>query len=167
VLAAAEPGLPYAYWRAPESAWPVTSWPAFEAIRCARRQSLELADDLAWAIRVALFAESRCISMRHELLALATKVGAEMDRFEADFDNGAAKREVIAEARDGWEHLRVDGSPTFVLPTGEQIASPGLPNLQYDAAAARVDAVSAAPCTGVGCLDLYRGFLRRAAGDSS
>jgi hypothetical protein len=40
----------------------MTMWPAFEAVKCAERQSLALADELDWALRVAFFAESRCIS---------------------------------------------------------------------------------------------------------
>src|SRR5688572_22149023 len=101
LLMLAEPEIPYRPWSAPDSAWPVTVWPAFEAVKCAERQSLDLADELAWAIRVAFFAESRCISMRHVLLELAEQVGLDMARFEDDFDGGVAKQLVIEEARAG------------------------------------------------------------------
>ena len=33
-----EPDIPYQPWHAPTSEWPVTIWPAFEAIKCAERQ---------------------------------------------------------------------------------------------------------------------------------
>lgn len=68
-----EPGILYQPWHRPLSERPVTMWSAFEAVKCAERQSLELADELDWAIRTAFFAESRCISMRDVLLDLAEK----------------------------------------------------------------------------------------------
>ena len=81
ILMLAEPEIPYQPWHAPESVWPVTMWPAFEAVKCAERQDPDLADDLDWAIRAAFFAESRCIAMRHVLFDLAEQVGLDMARF--------------------------------------------------------------------------------------
>ena len=164
ILMLAEPDIPYEPWHAPLSEWPVTMWPAFEAVKCAERQGWEAADDLAWAIRVAFFAESRCISMRHVLFKLAEAVGLEMDRFAADFDGGVAKHRVIEEAREGWERLKLPGSPTFVLPSGKRYAAPGLPQVEVDEERhARVVAVRPAPCAGEACLDLYRTMLAEAA----
>ena len=164
ILTLSEPELPYQPWSAPESTWPVTVWPAFEAVACAEQQGLELADDLAWAIRVAFFAESRCIAMRHVLLELAEQVGLDMTRFTADFDAGACKGRVIADAREGWERLRVDGSPTLVLPSGEQISALGLPDLELDETRNnRPVRFVPAPCAGDACLDLLRAVLDRAA----
>ena len=117
-------------------------WPAFEAVKCAELQGLRIADDLAWSIRVALFEESRCISMRHVLLDLASDVGLDLGRFESDFDAGRCKQSVIVEARRGWEELRVAGSPTWVLPNGELISEFGLAEIQVDA---RGDPVGAIP----------------------
>jgi predicted DsbA family dithiol-disulfide isomerase len=163
ILALAEPGLPYRPWAARDSEWPVTVLPAFEAVACAGLQVLELANELAWAIRIAFFAESRCISMRHVLLNLADGVGLDMARFTADFDGGSCKRQVIEEARDGWERLRVDGSPTFVLPSGEQISALGLPDLELDEAQNhRPVRYTPAQCEGDACLDLLRAVLDRA-----
>lgn len=132
ILMLEEPRIPYQPWHRPDSEWPVTMWPAFEAIKCAERQDPDLADDLDWAIREAFFAGSRCISMRHVLFELAEGVGLDLARFAADFDGGATKRQVLEEARDGWERLRVEGSPTFVLPDGEQRPYLGLPKVQLD-----------------------------------
>lgn len=127
-----EPGIPYQPWQRPASEWPVTMWPAFEAVKCAERQSLELADELDWALRVAFFAQSRCLSLRHVLLDLAQSVGLEMGRFADDFDRGVTKYQVLAEAQEGWERLHVAGSPTFVLPSGKQISEVGLPDIVVD-----------------------------------
>src|SRR5215207_6884948 len=75
ILMLEEPEIPYQPWHAPLSAWPVTMWPTFEAIKCAERQGPDAAAELDWAIRTAFFAESRCISMRHVLFELAAEVG--------------------------------------------------------------------------------------------
>jgi predicted DsbA family dithiol-disulfide isomerase len=160
-----EPGIPYQPWHAPESHWPVTMWPAFEAIKCAEMQSPDLASDLDWAIRTAFFAHSRCISMRHVLFELAEAAGLDMDRFAADFDSGAGKWLVLEEAREGWERLKVPGSPTLVLQSGRQIPSPALPNVHLDEGRHyRVTAVDPAPCEGEACLDLLRRVLAVVAG---
>ncbi len=158
-----EPGIPYQPWRRAESEWPVTMWPAFEAVKCAQRQSLTLADDLDWAIRKAFFAESRCISLRHVLLELAQQVGLDMERFADDFDRGVTKYQVLQEAQEGWERLRVEGSPTFVLPSGKQISNVGLPEVSVDANhPERVIAVTPASCQGQGCLEILRQMFAEA-----
>ena len=120
---------------------------------------------LDWAIRTAFFAESRCISMRHVLFELAEEVGLDMVRFAADFDGGATKRLVLEEAREGWERLQVEGSPTLVLPSGGQRSSQdlGLPKVKLDEARHhRVVAVEPAHCRGAACLDMLRGVLDEA-----
>ena len=158
-----EPDIPYQPWAAPDSEWPVTMWPAFEAVKCAERQGMALADELDWRIRVAFFAEGRCVSMRHVLIALAGEAGLDGDRFTADLDSGVAKQQVVDEARQGWEALQVDGSPTFVLPNGSQVSNPGLPEIDLDEEHGyRIRAVRPAPCAGDECLDVYRALLDRA-----
>ena len=161
-----EPDIPYQPWHAPESQWPVTMWPAFEAIKCAERQGWQLAAELDWAIRVAFFAESRCISMRHVLFELAEGIGLEMARFVEDFDSGVAKRQVLEEAQAGWERLKVEGSPTLVFPSGEQRSSLdlGLPKITLDKDRHyRLAAVDPARCRSNACLDLLRSILDEAS----
>lgn len=157
MLTLVEPELPYQPWHRPLSEWPVTMWPAFEAVKCAERQSLEQADELAWLIRRAFFRDSQCISMRHVLIELAEQAGLDRERFVADFDAGVAKQLVIDEAREGWEQLRVPGSPTFVLPDGQQQAGFGLPEIELDVEQYhRPVRMTPAECTGAACLDRYR-----------
>lgn len=163
LLVREEPGIPYQSWRRPESEWPVTMWPAFEAVKCAERQSLALADDLDWAIRVAFFAESRCISLRHVLLELAQQVGLDERRFADDFDRGVTKYQVLQEAQEGWERLHVDGSPTLVLPSGKQISNVGLPEIIVDAHYPnRMVAVIPASCKEQACLEIFRRIFAEA-----
>jgi predicted DsbA family dithiol-disulfide isomerase len=163
LLFAPDGDVPYQPWHAPASEWPVTIWPAFEAVKCAERQGLNHADDLAWAIRTAFFADSRCISMRYVLIDLARAAGLDQDRLTTDFDSGQTKPLVIEEARNGWEKLKVPGSPTFVLPSGEQIVDFALPDLDLDEAQhLKPTRYAPAPCTGDACLDHLRGILDRA-----
>ena len=45
-LLLAAPDIPYQPWHAPLSEWPVTMWPAFEAVKCAERQGSDAAEEL-------------------------------------------------------------------------------------------------------------------------
>ncbi|HTI14549.1 MAG TPA: DsbA family protein [Dictyobacter sp.] len=155
-----EPAIPYQPWNASLTEWPVTMLPAFEAIKCAERQGAEQAADLDWAIRVAFFHGSKCISMRSVLFELAEQVGLDMQRFEDDYDGGVAKRLVIQEAREGWEQLHVPNSPTIVLPGGEQLSYFALPRVGLDPRHNfRVSSFEPARLDGKSPLDLYRALL--------
>ncbi len=138
-----EPDLPIAHWPRPEWQWPVTFWPAFEALACAQAQSHQAAFELSWALRHAFFAEGRCPSLRHELLAIAATVAIgddlDLDRFVDDWDQGRHKGTVIADSRRGWHELHVGGSPTFVLPDGSTVSNPaaGEPDVDEEAGVVR------------------------------
>lgn len=163
LLTREEPDIPYQPWQRPDSEWPVTMWPAFEAVKCAERQSLALADELDWAIRVAFFAESRCISLRHVLLELAQQVGLDEQRFADDFDRGVTKYQVLQESQEGWERLRVEGSPTFVLPSRKQISNVGLPEIIVDTNHPDgVITVTPGACQGQACLEIFRQMFAEA-----
>jgi predicted DsbA family dithiol-disulfide isomerase len=131
-----EPELPIQRWPRPDWQWPVTFWPAFEALACAQAQGHAAAFAMSWALRHAFFAEGRCPSLRHELLDIARtaagQVALDLARFEQDWDQGRYKGSVIAESRRGWHELRVAGSPTFVLPDGRQVADPGAGEADID-----------------------------------
>jgi predicted DsbA family dithiol-disulfide isomerase len=131
-----EPGLPLAAWPRPDWQWPVTMWPAFEALACAQAQGPEAAFAMSWTLRRAFFAEGRSLSLRHELFELAGQVAAEtdidLDQFERDWDGGRYKSQVIAESRRGWHDLKVNGSATFVLPGGRQVTNPALGEVDFD-----------------------------------
>ncbi|HET9224406.1 MAG TPA: DsbA family protein [Roseiflexaceae bacterium] len=131
-----EPRLPIRRWPRPDWQWPVTFWPAFEALACAQAQGHDAAYALSWALRHAFFAEGRSPALRHELLAIAEGVAAEagldLARFEEDWDGGRYKAGVIVDSRRGWHTLKVGGSPTFVLPSGRQITSPAAGDTYID-----------------------------------
>lgn len=129
-----EPDLPWRPWAGLDSAWPVTMWPAFEAVECARLQGWRAAHDMDWALREAFFAESRCISMRHVILDVARGVsGLDAARLERDWDAGVGKGAVVVDAREGWDRLGLEVSPTFLLPDGTRRANPAGPLVELDA----------------------------------
>ena len=131
-----EPDLPIGPWTGKDWGYPVTMWPGFEALACAQAQGHEAAFEMSWALRHAFFAEGRCISLRHELLAVAENVAAlnmlDLEQFEADWDNGRYKSTVIAESRLGWHGLKVNGSATLLLPDGKQVTNPGIGQVKID-----------------------------------
>ena len=133
-----EPALPLQAWTRPEREWPVTMWPAFEALTCAQAQSHDAAFAMSWAVRHAFFAEGRSPALRHELLAIAAKVAAEVNldlaQFEEDWDSGRYKSSVFAESRRGWHELKVNGSATFMLPNGRQLTNPAIGEVDFDEA---------------------------------
>jgi predicted DsbA family dithiol-disulfide isomerase len=133
-----EPTLPLQAWTRPEWEWPVTMWPAFEALACAQAQSHDAAFALSWALRHAFFVENRSPALRHELLAIAakvaTKVNLDLAQFEEDWDSGRYKSNVVAESRRGWHELKVNGSATFVLPDGRQVTNPAIGEVDFDEA---------------------------------
>jgi hypothetical protein len=70
---------------------------------------------------------------------------------------------VIDEAREGWEQLKVPGSPTLVLPSGEHVSDLALPDLDLDESQnLKPTRYTPAPCSGDACLDHLRGVLNRA-----
>jgi hypothetical protein len=100
--------------------------------------------------------------MRHVLFDLAEEVGLNMAHFAEAFDNGITKRQVLQDAQMGWETLKVEGSPTFVLPSGEQLSYFALPKVKMDPRRNyRATTVIPAPCSGQDCLDLYRQLFDR------
>jgi predicted DsbA family dithiol-disulfide isomerase len=133
LFAQIEPALPWNSWTRPQWDWPVTLWPAFEALACAQAQNAYAAWEMSWVLRYAFFAEGRNISMRQELLILAADVGGlDLAQFEADWDSGRYKQSIIAESRHGWHELKVNGSATFVLPDGRQITNPAIGEIDFD-----------------------------------
>jgi protein-disulfide isomerase-like protein with CxxC motif len=101
--------------------------------------------------------------MRHVLFDLAASVGLDMADFAQAFDSGTHKHKVLQEAQMGWETLKVEGSPTFVLPSGEKISYLALPKVKMDSKRNyRAAAVEPAPCAGAACLDLYRQLFDKA-----
>lgn len=136
LLKIVEPKLPVKEWKNPEWIWPSTLWPAFEALAGAQAQGHDAGFEMSWALRHALYAESRCISSRHEILAIAEHVSKkaelDMERFKEDWDTGKHKGNVIGESRKGWYEIKVNSSATIVLPNGRQFTNPAIGEFDFD-----------------------------------
>ncbi|MGI8826611.1 MAG: DsbA family oxidoreductase [Chloroflexota bacterium] len=120
-----EPDLPIQPWQRPDWEYVPTLLPAFEAERAAALQGDEAAMEFAWAVRNAFFAKSRTICTRFELARVAGDAGLDVARFLADWDSGQMRETILRESHHGWEELKVQGSPTFVLPSGKHVWNPG------------------------------------------
>jgi hypothetical protein len=136
LFALIEPALPFHPWPRPAWDWPVTMWPAFEAVACAQAQNDEAGFAMSWALRHAFFAQGRNIALRHELFAIAREVAAktalDIAEFEADWDDGRYKSTIIVESGKGWHELKVNGSATFVWADGRQLTNPAIGEIDFD-----------------------------------
>ncbi len=159
VVGAREPDAGWQEWAAPEWHWPVTTLPALEAVQAASAQDERAAEELDRALRVAFFAKSRCISLRHVILEVAEKCAAvDRDTLAGDLDDGVARRALIArfQAADGNE--AIEGSPHLFLADGTSLHNPGI-TMHWDGR----------PGAGVPVIErddpsVYDDLLRRAAG---
>ena len=126
--ASIEPQAGWQPWAGPPGTWPVTTVPALEAVRAARGQSPEAAEQLDIGLRRAFFAESRCISLRTEILAVAASCpSVDAVALEAAIDDGVGRRQVIDEWRQATtDESPVDGSPHLFLPDGSAYHNPGI-----------------------------------------
>jgi predicted DsbA family dithiol-disulfide isomerase len=113
-------------WWAPAETYPVTMLPPMEAVQAAKLGSLAAAEQLDRGLRHAFWAESRCISLRHVILEVAsTCESLDLDRFVADYDAGLGRRPLF----DDWATARGDavrGSAHLFAPDGTNDQNPGI-----------------------------------------
>ncbi len=111
----------------PEWEWQVTTLPALEAVQAAASQDVRAAEELDRALRVAFFGESRCISMRHVILEVASKCDlVDVDVLAGDLDDGVARRTMISRFEEACAKEEVKGSPHVFLPDGTDAHNPGI-----------------------------------------
>jgi predicted DsbA family dithiol-disulfide isomerase len=113
-------------WSAPDHTWPVTLLPPMEAVQAAKLQSLRAAEELDRGLRRALWGESRCISMRHVILEVASESDeVDLDLLREAIDDGRARGALI----DDWAVARDDevrGSAHLFAPDGTNALNPGI-----------------------------------------
>ncbi|HEX2058878.1 MAG TPA: DsbA family protein [Actinomycetota bacterium] len=126
VTGALAPDAGWQMWQRPDHEYPVTTLPALEAVHAAKEQGPRLAERLDRALRKGFFGESRNVSMRHEILEIASTVeGLDADALAAALDDGRA-RSALAEDRAVAENDAVKGSPHVFAPGGESAHNPGI-----------------------------------------
>jgi predicted DsbA family dithiol-disulfide isomerase len=161
VAAQLAPRAGWQAWSAAEHDWPVTMLPPMEAVQAAKLQSLAAADELDRGLRRAFWAESRCISLRHVILEVASECDAvDLDALRAALDDGRARQLLT----DDWAVARGDevrGSAHLFAPDGTNAQNPGI-TLGWRADDAGVDGgTPTIEADDPGAIDA---FVRRAAG---
>lgn len=126
-VAALAPLVPEAGWRPwwrDDSAYPVSSLLALEAVQAAKEQGPAASERLDLALRQAFWRDARCISLRSEVLAAAEAAEVDVKALAEALDDGRCRSAVIADwhaAADG----AAEGSPhVFVGTYG--VLNPGI-----------------------------------------
>ena len=120
LCAAAESEFGWSPWFGPLDEFPVSTLLALEAVQAARTQSEAAAERLDLAPRQAYFVRSRCITMRHEVLAAARSCDLDMPALEQALDEGRDRTAVLRQSREG------NCSGVVVLPDGSEYCNPGV-----------------------------------------
>jgi predicted DsbA family dithiol-disulfide isomerase len=126
VAGALEPDAGWQMWQRPDHEYAVTTLPALEAVHAAKEQGLQLAEQLDRALRRGFFGESRNVSMRHEILDVASSVpGLGVAALARALDDGRA-RSALSDDVAIAQSDEVAGSPHLFLPGGEDVHNPGI-----------------------------------------
>lgn len=129
VVGALEPDAGWQVWQGELCTWPVSSLLALEAVQAAKSIcGLEASEQLDRALRVALFGQSRCITMRHVVLDVArSALGDERaDSLREALDSGEFRRAVLDQGETARTSDLVKGSPHLFLPDGSDAHNPGV-----------------------------------------
>ena len=127
VVGALAPEAGWQEWDAPQWEWPVTTLPALEAVQAVAAQNGRAAEELDRELRIAFFGDSRCISMRHVILEVASKCDLiDFDALAGALDDGVARRSVIARFEQAEKNDEIEGSPHVFLPDGTHFHNPGI-----------------------------------------
>ncbi len=126
VVGALGPELGWRMWPRHVYDYPVTMLLALEAVQAAKEQGLAASEELDAALRAALFAEGRNISLHHEVVEVARSCKqVDGDLLEEALVAGRARRGVFAQRRQSGE-WKVEGSPHLYLPDGGDLHNPGI-----------------------------------------
>jgi predicted DsbA family dithiol-disulfide isomerase len=113
-------------WSGPEWGYPVTMLPAMEAVQAAKEQGLAASEALDRGLRRAFWGESRCVSLRHVILEVASETESlDLARLADALDAGRARRAIFEQ----WDVAKTDavqGSPHLFAPDGTNAQNPGL-----------------------------------------
>lgn len=127
-IRAIAPSLGMRVWTAAASEWPVTVLLALEAVQAAKREiGLAASEQLDFALRRAMFCESRCISMRDVVLDVAAGCNlVDVDVLRDAIDDGRHRRAVLDDHAEAAHRDDIDGSPHAFLPDGTSSHNPGI-----------------------------------------
>lgn len=149
VVAPHAAGFGWQLWQGRADEYAVSTLLPLEAVQAAKAGGLRPSERLDLALRRAFFTQSRCITLRHEILAVAEDSAA----LAAALDEGRARSTVTAQwqaAQDG----AVQGSPHVFAPDGTDVFNPGV-SMHHDGHIPVIDAFDPS---------VYDDLVRRAAG---
>jgi predicted DsbA family dithiol-disulfide isomerase len=113
-------------WSGPDWQYPVTMLPPMEAVQAAKEQGLAASEALDRGLRRAFWGESRCVSLRHVILEVASETdGLDLARLATALDSGRARAAIF----EDWEVAKTDavqGSPHLFVHDGTNAQNPGL-----------------------------------------
>ena len=109
-------GIRFTPW--PREDYPNWSLPALEAAKCVALQGPPAFDRLHLRLYKAFFTRSINIASVDELVGVVSESGADMGRFLADFEGGAARDAVLADYREAITQDRVRAIPTIIVDGG-------------------------------------------------
>ncbi|HEX5511330.1 MAG TPA: DsbA family protein [Actinomycetales bacterium] len=125
VLGPLHPELGFALWHGGDDAWPSSTLLANEAVHAARLQSPQAAETLDMELRLAFFRDSRCISLLHEIVAIAKDcAGVDAGELQQALEDGRARGQMMADYRAHRDEVKL--SPHFFLPDGTDMPNPGM-----------------------------------------
>jgi predicted DsbA family dithiol-disulfide isomerase len=143
----------------PDSDWPTTTLPAFDAAWAARNQGHAVGMDFDLRIRRAFFGEGRNIGRTEVLLDIAREASLDLSRFQQDVASQEARGAVLEESRIGREQFHVRGTPTLTLADGTHLKLPiAFPRIR----AHRIVGIAPLECAGDACSDAMRALFERA-----
>lgn len=112
-------------WQRHSSEFPVSSLLANEAVHAAKEQSAHASEQLDLALRLAFWRDSRCITMLHEVLDVASVTdGVDVDALREALEDGRARGPMMREYRTHADD--VQGSPHLFFADGHDVHAPGV-----------------------------------------
>ena len=130
-----EPDAGWTMWPRPAYDYPVTTLPALEAVYAAKDQGPAAGEALDRALRRALFAEGRNVSLLHEILDVAERCPeVSLQELAKALEHGDARSRIF-EDMELAERSEVRGSPHLFLPDGSSAHNPGIEMHWVDGAA--------------------------------
>ena len=125
-FAALAPRAGWQAWNSPAWAWPATMLPPMEAVQAAKEQGLAASEQLDRGLRRAFWGESRCISLRHVILEVASACdGLDLESLVDALDEGRA-RHLVFEQYEVARSDAIDGSAQLILADGTSVQNPGI-----------------------------------------
>jgi hypothetical protein len=94
-------------------------------VPAAKTQSYAAAEQLDMALRLAFFRDSRCVSLHHEILDIASACDqVNTDALAGALDAGSARGAMMRDYRERRDDIQ--GSSYFFLPDGSDVPNPGI-----------------------------------------